>query len=175
MIDGEHAKRIVEAVTGELKTGTDRHVAILGAAFIEFALDASIATRFASRKDLHSRVFKSSREKWSFSTKIYLATLLVIFDRTDEGDVNLIREIRNRFAHGLFGDLHPTKLIVLDFCTPNIEALIASLNCVKRFATVDPPPELGFDFATSRGRFQFAVYYLVARILETYLKQDNMA
>jgi hypothetical protein len=163
MIDAE---RVVATLIRELKTGTDRQVAIIGATFVEFALDFAISTCLADRPDLHSRTFKTSRKKWNFSSKIDVATLLHLMNNDDESDANTVRSIRNSFAHDLFGDVARDTNSELTFDTSSIKVLIDSLHCTHCLENSKPPKDFGLDPETAAGHFRFAVYWLVAKLLK---------
>ncbi|MCE7982443.1 MAG: hypothetical protein DYG89_14715 [Caldilinea sp. CFX5] len=93
IIDENH-RQIIQ----ELEAQTDRGAAIIGASLIDKQLEEAIRVRLLCNSAT-KELFKLSGPMHSFSAKINLAFALGLYGSHVYNDLNLIRKIRNDFAH----------------------------------------------------------------------------
>jgi DNA-binding MltR family transcriptional regulator len=89
-----------EAVT-ELYKSSDRAAAIMAATIVESRLTAALKNRFRPNIDVQNEMFRSSGPLGSFSAKIKLGCLLGVCSDQAFSDLEIMKNIRNRFAHYL--------------------------------------------------------------------------
>lgn len=93
----------VERIVDGLETQNDRSVALVGAALVEHFLERAIAARLRlpnSKKD-KDFLFGARGPGSSFENKIYLSYALKVTAEKTTRDLELIRAIRNEFAHDM--------------------------------------------------------------------------
>ena len=86
---------------------TDRAIAIMAAAFLEYRLEEAIKKKLTDRKTkrkkddrtLFTRLFGAESPLGTFSSKIDIGLALKIFGNNSWKDFHAIRDIRNAFAH----------------------------------------------------------------------------
>lgn len=105
-------------VIQELEAQTDRGAAIIGAALLDMRLKEAIKTRLISRPGVIEELFKPNAPLGSFSARIDLAYCLGLYGEHSHRDLNLIRKIRNDFAH---------FEAPLDFTSPSVTNRCAEL------------------------------------------------
>ncbi|MBE7556685.1 MAG: hypothetical protein HS126_37015 [Anaerolineales bacterium] len=93
IIDETH-RQIIE----ELESQTDRGAAIIGASLLDRRLEEAIRVHLLDNK-VTEKLFDASQALGSFSAKIDLAYSLGLYGEKSYHDLNLIRKIRNEFAH----------------------------------------------------------------------------
>ena len=104
----------------ELRSESDRGATILTAVWIEELLERKLKKFFSEgNSDARRRLYELNGPLSSFSAKIYVAYCLGWIDSTLFHDIDLIRRIRNEFAHKLHG-------ITLE--SPKIRQLIDKLQ-----------------------------------------------
>lgn len=95
----EHAK-VYQALEG----APDRVVAIVCGALLERALENGIATRLrVLKRNRYKEIFDTGGVLIGFQAKIRMAYALNLFGEATYAELNLIREIRNVFAHAAHG------------------------------------------------------------------------
>lgn len=78
----------------------DRTLAIFGASMVERSIELSLWTKFRYLNlEERRRLFGPEAPLSSFSSKIKIAYAMELCDRNISKELNLIREIRNAFAH----------------------------------------------------------------------------
>ena len=83
-----------------LRRGDDRTAAILGATLIDDLLKSALLSKFRHLTgDETDRLFGPDQPLGSFSAKIKLAYAMGVCDRKDAQNLEVIRAIRNAFAH----------------------------------------------------------------------------
>jgi DNA-binding MltR family transcriptional regulator len=94
------------AVLTEINRGaSDRALGIIGASLVEIHLTKLIQqafiteTKIGDKHTAQEEMFRSSGALGTFSTKINLAYLMGMISAEFFKDLNIMREIRNRFAH----------------------------------------------------------------------------
>jgi DNA-binding MltR family transcriptional regulator len=96
---------------------SDRAVIILAATLDDYAIE--IALRQVLRKDESTDDLFEQGPLGSFSAKIKIGFALNLFDKVTKHDLNIIREVRNGFAH----DRRP-----LTFATPEVADMCKHLK-----------------------------------------------
>ena len=82
----------------ELEKQTDRGAAIIGASLLETRIEEALKIRLLTNK-ITEDLFGASSALGTFSAKINLAYSLRIYGKKTHRELNLIRKIRNEFAH----------------------------------------------------------------------------
>jgi hypothetical protein len=126
-------KRETTIVT-ELENQSDRGAAIVGASWVEEALQLAIDGQLVDEKKVWKRLFDNSGPLATFSSKIDLARLLGIIDHDVYSDLHIIRDIRNGFAHSVAGKDHEA----LVFSTPHIGSGCLRLKSVQSEGHTNP-------------------------------------
>ena len=82
-------------------TFNDRAVALTVTALLEQFLEAAISTHLEINEDEVRQLFDDDRDGplSTFSRKIAMGYALGVYDSSMKSDLNLIRQIRNAFAH----------------------------------------------------------------------------
>ena len=78
-----------------------RAIAVLGATFLEMALEHILYAFLPEDDNEVLALFEQNQPLASFSSKIRLCYCLGLIDKLIKDDLNLVRKIRNRFAHEL--------------------------------------------------------------------------
>lgn len=167
---GEEDIKLAAAIS-DMLSGSDRAVAILGAALVDAQLRASLLKKFAGKpyveEALKGREFLSS-----FSARITTARMLGLFSDRLAGDLAIVRGIRNDFAH---------EPLAISFSTPSIadrckNLTVPDLNIVslgeiadedRSFIAVEPN-ELKRDDARFRYVATCAFFTVVAAASARY-------
>ncbi len=93
-------KKELRELYHEINTGTDRSAVIVTGIFVENALREAITARLhrLTKKQL-SQLFEGTAPLTSFSSKIRIGYALGVFENQARDNLDLIRRIRNAFAH----------------------------------------------------------------------------
>ena len=120
-LDAEPTFSDLPAMEAEFYAGTDRPAVILQASNVENILQSLIvkSLRQPLPSDLRDRLFEGSGPMSSFSSKVLVGHALGLFGPVFRHDLDLIRELRNGFAHVR----HPLQLT-----TPVIAGVCAHLQ-----------------------------------------------
>lgn len=94
-----HLAADVARLVDDFEKETDRGVALLGAAFLDDVLDVMLRAAFVEDAEAVSRILGPGRPLESFGARAHLAYCIGLLSRDIYHDVNLIREVRNDFAH----------------------------------------------------------------------------
>lgn len=91
----------LDSIIEEMLGGSDRASALVGAAVVEHYLQAALTARFAvkNRKFLDESLYSHSGPFGTFSAKIAGAYAMGLIGPVMFRDLNLVRRIRNDFAH----------------------------------------------------------------------------
>ena len=100
---------------------TDRGTALVAAAWIDDALEASLRAFFRQDKEAADKILQPDGPLGSFSSRIKLAYLLGILTPDMLSDLEIIRSIRNDFAH-LRENLRFSNQSVRDRCKSFVAA-----------------------------------------------------
>lgn len=92
----------------ELIGSSDRACAIVGGSLLEQALGRALKCYLHKNKKIDEKLFQPSGPLGAFATKIRLGYLIGMYGYTALGDFEIVKDIRNRFAHrweiNSFGD-----------------------------------------------------------------------
>jgi hypothetical protein len=113
----------------ELDTVSDRAAAIVGATIVESRVLKLLQTKLVdltvkSGLTLHKRMFDNTGPLGSFSARINLGFMCKLFDESVWRDLNVIRGIRNDFAH---------VTAMGSFDEPSVAARCANLKACDRY------------------------------------------
>lgn len=97
----------------ELRSESDRGVALIGGAFLDEKLAATLAAFFAS--DNPTLLYGKNAPLGSFSARIEACFALGLIEENERNECDYIRRIRNEFAHKLVGTSFKQQKIV-DLC-----------------------------------------------------------
>ncbi|RWF77027.1 MAG: hypothetical protein EOS26_10365 [Mesorhizobium sp.] len=126
---GEGDKRIPSDVFDQIQRDSDRAAGIVAASIVEQRLAEFLQSRFPESKlaeRLIAKLFNSIAPLGSFSAKIDAAYLFGYISEDAQSDLQVIKEMRNRFAHSLDID---------SFERPEIKSRCENLRLVDRFVT----------------------------------------
>lgn len=101
-----------------LKDESDRGCALLTVSYLDNELKNLLEKRFLQKKRIIENLIEGGRPLSSFSSRIDLTFLIGLIGEKTHGDLNLIRKIRNEFAH---------KYIPITFEDPKIKSLCNQL------------------------------------------------
>jgi len=96
-----HATKNVEDALEEIKHGGDRAAAIVAASLVEAHLTTAMKATLHRNEKIVNELFRNSGPLGNFSTKIDLAFLIGMFSAECHKELNIIRTVRNLFAHDL--------------------------------------------------------------------------
>lgn len=93
----------VEDFHKEILHGTDRSIALVGAALVDSALLRVLTIHFVEMDEKHfnAMFFKEGAPLASFSSRIRMGHALGVYDDHLMGILDIIRRVRNAFAHSL--------------------------------------------------------------------------
>jgi hypothetical protein len=94
--DMQHFEVFTEQIRSE---ENDRGAAILAATNVEIALRYALARRLTVKTDQDERIFGLGAPLSTFDNKIRIAYALEIFGDQTKTNLDIVREIRNAFAH----------------------------------------------------------------------------
>lgn len=126
-----------------------RAIAIVGGAFLETMLEHILLAFLPENGKESARLMEVNQPLGNFSNKISMCYCLGLIESIIRHDLNIIRKIRNKFAHNLH----------VSFDDEEIRSLCAELKWHKISLYQRPPLE-----ATSRDIFQVGVNQLIAHL-----------
>jgi DNA-binding MltR family transcriptional regulator len=89
-------------IIDELRKQTDRGAAIIAATFLDNLLQIALERRFLHlSKDQHKALFGRMAPLSTFSAKIEIAYAAGLFGKSAYNNIQMIRNVRNKFAHKL--------------------------------------------------------------------------
>jgi hypothetical protein len=146
-----HSPEAVKTYVEELKKQTDRGAGIVASAVVEEALEFTIKRRLIelsnTRADL---LFGRMRPLSSFSAKIELGFALGLYDDKLRHPLNMIRDVRNEFAH---------NMDATSFDHPDVAKLIDDLRALT------PEPARQTLFQQKSRRDVFMLFFFTAMML----------
>jgi DNA-binding MltR family transcriptional regulator len=86
-------------LVGDMESESDRGVALLAVAFLDDVLDLLLRATFVNDPDAVNRLIGPGRPLESFGSRAHIAYCMGLLGADVYNDINLIREIRNDFAH----------------------------------------------------------------------------
>lgn len=132
---------------GELQRETDRGLPLVSAALIDEKLLGSLAHFLCPGKSTDNLLTRPNAPLGTFSARIDACFSLGLIDSYEYSEINLIRKIRNIFAHSRHGT---------SFSDKHVAGLCASL-------TSELPPDIK-DTPGPRYRFTNAVICIILRL-----------
>lgn len=160
----------------ELRTESDRGATILTSVWIDNLLERKLRSLFKDgSSEVRRKLFELNGPFSSFSSKILAAYSLGWIDSDSYHDINLIRKIRNQFAH----DPHTVnleskkmRLLIEKFRIPTrhyydwseLQAVTSSDGKAAILYTGEPPDDAGEPINIQRLRYQCTVSLLVAEV-----------
>jgi DNA-binding MltR family transcriptional regulator len=120
----------VARLVDDLARETDRGCALLAAAFLDDVLDVLLRAAFVDAPEAVNKVMGTGRPLESFGSRTHLACCIGLLGNDIYEDLNLLREIRNDFAHR-----QPTS-----FAAREIAAKCQRLRCVSTLMADDGEP-----------------------------------
>jgi len=91
----EDVSRLVE----DLERESDRGAALVGAAFLDDVLDVLLRSAFVNEPEAVNKLMGMGRPLESFGSRAHLSYCMGLLGADVYADINLVREIRNDFAH----------------------------------------------------------------------------
>jgi DNA-binding MltR family transcriptional regulator len=82
-----------------LSLESDRGCALMSAAFLEIELENELKYLLVKSRKIIDKIFEFNGPLGNFSSKISMAFALGLIDRNTLNELDLIRKIRNKFAH----------------------------------------------------------------------------
>jgi mannitol operon repressor len=140
----------------ELQQETDRGLALVGAALLDDKLANTLRSFFCEGKSAEALLKEGDAPLGTLSSRIELCFALGLIDEFEYQEINLIRKVRNEFAHSKHGTT---------FQTEKIRSLCSSLK--------SPLPE-GAGYSTKDPRFRFT-NSVVALTLRLYYRPEHVA
>jgi len=129
----------LESFISRFASETDRAAAVLGAALLDVRLEDVFRAKLAAN---HDALLGRSGPLATFSSRINLAFALQWIDQDTALDLNVIRDIRNDFAHHLDHEL--------SFATQSISARCYNLRCsAAHLRGYSEAPEHNPNFSTA--------------------------
>lgn len=119
-------------LTKELDKESERALAVLAAAYLDYLLGQLIATQMVvDTNEVEKLLMEGATAPLSsFSSRIDMAYCLGLVDKSEQRDLNLIRKIRNDFAH---------KFSDISFNAPQIASRCRELSAAKIGGQPDAP------------------------------------
>lgn len=88
----------------------ERAIAILGGTFLDMALQHILYSFFPEDEKEVEKLFGQDQPLGTFSGKITICYCLGLIDRMVKDDLNLVRKIRNKFAHDLYATFEDEQI-----------------------------------------------------------------
>lgn len=131
------------------KDSDDRAIAILGGTFLEMILEHVLFAFLPEEDKEVEKLMEYNQPLGNFSNKITMLYCLGLIDKMIKDDLNLIRKVRNEFAHNLYAS----------FDNPKIRSLCHELKWHKILVTPYPPED-----ANVKDYFQVGVNSLITHL-----------
>lgn len=142
-----HLNADTDRLVADMENESDRGAALLAAAFLDDVLDLLLRSALVDDAETVDRLLGPGRALESFGARTHLAYLLGLLGPDIYADINLIREIRNEFAHRK----------PMDFDVPEISGKCELLRCVSSI--------IGGEKCTPRERFVATVVLLCNHLM----------
>lgn len=144
LADVEDLAKFVE----ELKRETDRGLPLVGAALIDDRLEETLRSFFCEGRTSSKLLEEANAPLGTFSSRAQTCYALGLIDDDEYAEIELIRKVRNEFAHAKHGT---------SFQTERVKGLCSSLRS-------DLPEGAGHPTNDPRFRFINAVVCIVLRL-----------
>jgi len=126
-----------------------RTIAVLGGTFLEMILEHILYAFFPEDDKEVGEMMQFNQSLGNFSNKIKMCYCLGLIDKIIKDDLNLVRKIRNEFAHDLYASFESDK--IKNWCL--------QLKWHKILVTQHPPLD-----ATPKDYFQVGVNSLIMHL-----------
>jgi len=143
-------ERNVDVFLSEFQQETDRAAAVLGAAYLDRALEHLLRKRLLGGNKLKDELLNTDKPLGSFSARIKVAFAVGSLHKAAYHDLEIIRRIRNEFAHQTMG---------FSFQRPEIVSRCEQLQLPVWFS------QIGLPATDSRIRFNYAVTILATLLI----------
>jgi hypothetical protein len=149
----------IEAFTSRFAAESDRAAAVLGAALLDERLKKVFYTKLVAK---HESLLGKMSPLGTFSSRINLAFALRWIDQDTECDLNIIRDVRNDFAHHLDHNLSFETQSIADRCK-NLCSAAAFIDGFSEASKHNPIfssaifAGIQAKFSSARWRFHLAV------------------
>ena len=157
----------LNAFSGPFRSESDRACAILGAALLDARLESLYNRRFQFSKD---ELLSGNGPLSTFSTRIRLAHALAWISDDVQYDLNIIRSVRNDFAHNFDHELSFSTQSIADKCR-NLRAAQVLIDANEHAASVphrnlsaEVIRAMGAIFRPPRQRYEVTVEMLAQHI-----------
>lgn len=157
-----HDKR--EKIWEELLQEGDRAVGVIGAAMVDEAIVWAIKRRLRKDRETDRILDPSAGPLGSASARIRLAYVLGVVGQKHYGDLNIINDIRNKFAHNTLIDDNHHKPAKVTFKTQIIADWCKNLWLPKQ------SPKGGAK--TPRDLYTVTVHYLAGMLWQEYWHRE---
>ena len=152
-----------EEALAEIYEGSDRAAAILGAALLEFTLTSALRDTFADNAAGGKLLDDFAAPLGTFAAKIQYARASGFVGKRIADDMDVIRDIRNQFAHA------PLKL---SFGNEHIVRACDKLFEYHKVDDILPNREI----SKARARYENAAYWIIVSVMTKHrdlLATDN--
>jgi hypothetical protein len=157
----------LNAFSGQFRTESDRACAVLGAALLDARLESLYNRRLRCSKN---ELLSSSGPIGAFSARIRLAHALAWISDDVEHDLNVIRSVRNEFAHNFDHELSFANQSLADRCR-NLRTAQVLINANEHAASTPHPNlsaavirSMGAIFHPPRQRYEISVEMLAQHL-----------
>ena len=157
----------LNAFSGPFRSESDRACAILGAALLDARLESLYNRRFQFSKD---ELLSGNGPLSTFSARIRLAHALAWISDDVQYDLNIIRSVRNDFAHNFDHELSFSTQSIADKCR-NLRAAQVLIDANEHAASVphrnlsaEVIRAMGAIFRPPRQRYEVTVEMLAQHI-----------
>lgn len=138
----------------ELQQGPDRTTAILAGVFIDELLRMLLESFLVADAKVQKELFSPERPLSTLSARTKMAYSLGLISKVAYDDIEIIRNIRNAFAHSLHGISFEHELVRKE---------VRSLHCIQQFQPpADAPSRYFYIIATV-----ILLSYIVRKVNET--------
>jgi hypothetical protein len=157
-----HSLRELARIESEIHRQTDRSAAIIGSAYVEDALEGLLSAHIVARSNSDlNEVYGRDGPLGGFSAKTRMAYALGLLGPRTRSDLNLVRKVRNRFAHEFFEHLSFGDKQIAQCCSglwwPTRSALpVAVRQRIRKIRTRRAKARALFEVAV--GRIAEALY-----------------
>lgn len=143
----DHAEDLAKFVE-ELKAETDRGLPLVGTALIDEKLKETLEAFFIEGKSSNKLINEGNAPLGTFSSRLEACNALGLIDQYEYSEINLLRKVRNEFAHAKHG---------ISFQSDRIKGFCSTL-------TSSLPEGENYPLSDPRFRFMNAVVCIVLRL-----------
>lgn len=143
----DHAEDLAKFVE-ELKKETDRGLPLVGTALIDEKLRDTLEAFFVTKRSASKLLDEFNSPLGTFSSRLEACFALGLIDEYEYSEINLLRKVRNEFAHSKHG---------VSFKTEKIASCCSSLKSSL-------PEGENYPLSNPRFRFMNAVVCIVLRL-----------